>query len=50
MDQEFKTVRYELELSVDGDALSYRENTQLRIRSQEDLFHDTDENTLRRVT
>jgi hypothetical protein len=50
LDEEFKTVRYELTVTIhDRDSFSYREDTQLRIKGQADLFHHTDENTLRLV-
>lgn len=50
LDREFKTVRYELTVTVHGrNSLSYSEDTQLRIKGQAELFHHTDANTLRRV-
>ncbi len=50
LDREFKTVRYELTVTVHGrDSFSYSEDTQLRIKGQAELFHHTDANTLRRV-
>ena len=50
LDQEFKTVRYELSITVHGrDSFSYKEDTQLKIRGQQELFHHTDANTVKRV-
>ncbi|MEZ5559989.1 MAG: heme-binding beta-barrel domain-containing protein [Pseudomonadales bacterium] len=50
LDREFKTVRYELRITVhDADTFSYEEDTQLLLRDREDLFHHRDANTLRRV-
>jgi hypothetical protein len=50
LDEEFKTVRYELEVSIeDANRFSYSENTVLKIKGQADLFNHTDENTLTRV-
>lgn len=50
LDREFKTVRYELTVTVHGrDSFSYQEDTQLRMKGKPDLFHHTDANTLRRV-
>ena len=50
LDQEFKTVRYELSVTFHGaDSFSYEEDTQIEIRGQAALFHHRDRNTLRRV-
>ncbi len=50
LDREFKTVSYELRFEVrDRDTIHYWEDTVLRIKGQDELFHHTDENTLRRV-
>lgn len=50
LDREFKTVRYELTITVHGhDSFSYREDTQLKIKGQKELFHHTDANTVKRV-
>jgi hypothetical protein len=50
LDREFKTVRYELKVTVrDKNSFSYEEDTQLQIKSQDKLFHHTDANTLKRV-
>jgi hypothetical protein len=50
LDREFKTVRYQLKFEVRGpDTIHYWEDTVLRIKGRDDLFHHTDENTLNRV-
>jgi len=50
LDKEFKTVRYELSVTVHGEgSWSYEENTQLQIKGQKKLFDHIDKNTLRRV-
>ncbi len=50
LDREFKTVRYELTVTVhDADSFSYEEDTQLRIKGQKEIFHHRDKNTLKRV-
>lgn len=51
LDQEFKTVRYHVDLRFNADgSLSYEEDTVMRIKGQAELFHHTDQNTLRRVS
>jgi hypothetical protein len=48
LDQEFKTVRYELKVTINDDgSWSYHEDTVLQIKGRAELFHHTDENTLR---
>ena len=50
LDKAFKTVRYELTVTVlDGDRFRYEEDTQLQIPGQAELFHHSDQNTLSRV-
>jgi len=50
LDREFKTVRYELTVTVESDGVvSYDEDTILQLRSKTELFHHRDRNTLRRV-
>lgn len=50
LDQEFKTVRYELTITVlDGETFRYKEDTQLRIPGQPDIFRHRDQNVLTRV-
>jgi hypothetical protein len=51
LDKEFKTVRYELTVTVlHQDKFHYKEDSQLRIPGQPDIFHHTDQNVLTRVT
>jgi hypothetical protein len=51
LDKEFKTVRYELKITIhDDQSFSYEEDTQLQIKGQKDLFHHIDKNTLKRTT
>ena len=50
LDREFKTVRYELKITIhDQHSFTYEEDTKLKIKGQKDLFHHTDANTLKRV-
>ena len=50
LDREFKTVRYELKVTVHNEnSFSYEEDTQLQIKGQDKLFHHTDKNTLQRA-
>ncbi|NJL18459.1 MAG: FABP family protein, partial [Nitrospira sp.] len=50
LEKEFKTVRYELTVTIlDKNRFHYKEDTQLRMPGQTDLFHHTDENTLTRI-
>ena len=50
LDEQFKTVRYDIELTVNDDgSFSYAQNTQLQIKGQSEIFAHTDENTLRKV-
>ncbi len=50
LDREFKTVRYELKVTVhDAESFSYEEDTQLQIKGKAEIFHHRDGNTLRRV-
>jgi hypothetical protein len=50
LDREFKTVRYELTVTIhDDETFSYEEDSQLRMPGQLDIFHHVDRNTLRRV-
>jgi hypothetical protein len=51
LDREFKTVRYELKLELrDANTLHYWEDTVLKIKGLDELFHHTDENTLGRAS
>jgi hypothetical protein len=50
LDREFKTVRYELAVTIeDADVFRYEEDTQLLLKDRSDVFHHRDSNTLRRV-
>ncbi|GJL80303.1 MAG: FABP family protein [Nitrospinaceae bacterium] len=50
LDKEFKTVRFEMQVTIHDDgSFSYEQDTQLLIKGQENLFHHTDKNTLRRA-
>ncbi len=50
LDKEFKTVRYELKVTIhDDQSFSYEEDTQLQIKGRTDLFHHIDKNTLKRT-
>jgi hypothetical protein len=50
LDQEFRTVRYELRVTLHGEnRWSYEEDTQLQIKGRFEIFHHTDDNTLTRV-
>lgn len=50
LDEEFKTVRYEVKVTVNDDGTwTYASDTVLRIKGQAELFHHTDGNTFRKV-
>lgn len=50
LDREFKTVRYELKVTIhDANSFSYEEDTQLKIKNQAEIFHHVDKNRLKRV-
>jgi hypothetical protein len=50
LDQEFKTVRFEVTVTIhDADTFSYDEDTQIRIKGQDQIFHHRDKNTLKRA-
>ncbi len=50
LDREFKTVRYELKVTIhDANSFSYEEDSQMELAGRARLFHHTDRNTLRRV-
>jgi len=47
LDKSFKTVRYELSVTIHGaSSFSYSEDTQLNIHGIQDIFHHTDQNAL----
>jgi hypothetical protein len=49
LDREFRTEKYVLEVTIEGDRFSYREDTVMRMPGRAEPFHHTDENTLVRV-
>lgn len=50
LDREFKTVRYELSVSIeDAETFRYAEDSQLLLRGHSDVFHHRDANRLRKV-
>ncbi len=50
LDREFKTVRYELKVTlINDDNFSYEEDTQILMKGRTEIFHHIDKNTLTRV-
>jgi hypothetical protein len=50
LDREFKTIRFEMKVTFhDENSFSYDEDTQLKIKGQDNIFHHTDKNTLKRL-
>lgn len=50
LDREFKTVRYELTVTLeDKDRFRYEEDTQLLLKDRSDVFHHRDSNVLQRI-
>ena len=50
LDEAMKTVRYELSVTIhEAWKFSYKEDTQLQIADRPDVFHHTDQNTLKRA-
>ena len=50
LDAEFKTVRYELEIVIEGEGrFRYAEDTQLRMKGRPEIFHHRDSNRLTRI-
>lgn len=50
LDAEFKTVRFEVEVVVEGDGrIRYAEDTQLKLKGRPEIFHHRDSNRLDRV-
>jgi hypothetical protein len=50
LDREFKTVRYELTVTIqDADTFRYEEDTQILLKDLSDVFHHRDSNILTRV-
>jgi hypothetical protein len=49
LDREFKTVGYELKLTIhDKNSFSYEEDTIIQMKGRKDLFHHIDKNTMKR--
>ena len=50
LDHAFKTVEFRIKISINSDGTwSYDEDTVLKIKGKNDLFHHTDKNTLTRI-
>lgn len=50
LNKEFKTVRYDVTFKqLDKNTFSYDEDTQIEIKGQDELFHHTEKNVLRRI-
>lgn len=50
LDVEFKTVRYDLTVTVHDDgSIEYEEDTQLQVKGRPGVFHHVDKNRLRKV-
>ncbi len=50
LEREFQTVRYDLQVTLHSDqSFSYEEDTQIRIKGQEAVFHHIDKNTLKKL-
>ncbi len=50
LDREFKTVRYEITVTVHSETeISYSQDSQLKMPGRDQLFHHTDTNRLKRV-
>jgi hypothetical protein len=49
LDEEFKSVQYDLKIEkIDENKFSYDEDTQIKIKGQEEIFHHTEKNVLNR--
>lgn len=49
LDEEFKTVRYRCEVKCDGEVLSYKQISTLKMKGCPELFDHVDKNTLRKL-
>lgn len=50
LEQAFKTMEYRIQVTVHDDGTwSYEQDTVLKIRGRDELFHHTDRNTLRKI-
>jgi hypothetical protein len=50
LDVEFKTVRFELRVTLEDGVLSYDEDSQILMKGRTELFHHRDRNSLRPVS
>jgi hypothetical protein len=47
LDKEFKTIRFDLKISIhQNNSFSYEQDTQIKIKGQDKIFHHTDKNYL----
>lgn len=50
LEKEFKVVRYELNITQNNqDSFSYEEDTQIKMKGKDELFHHIDKNTMLRM-
>ncbi len=49
LDKEFKTIQYDITLTIQNNILTYNEDTHLKMRGQPEVFHHIDQNTLKKV-
>ena len=50
LDKEFKSLSYDLKIEkLDENTFSYDEDTQIKMKGREEIFHHTEKNTLKRV-
>lgn len=50
LDEEFKTIRYDLKIErIDDNSFLYDEDTQIKIKGQDEIFHHTEKNVMRRI-
>lgn len=51
LDQEFKTVQFDLKVTIhDNNTFSYDEDSQLKMKGRDKVFHHTDKNTLTKIS
>jgi hypothetical protein len=50
LEEEFRTIAYEAQITLHSpQAFSYREDTRIQIKGQDELFHHVDQNTLEKT-
>jgi len=49
LDETYKTEKYVLDVDIQGDNFTYKEDTQLWIPVNDAIFHHTDQNTLQKI-